>query len=227
MKSLGKLLFSVIVMLLSISFALPSSAATVWTDWISASVGPPGSAAGTLGGVGVTYSGELDSAVTNGSSAIWAPNSSFIGGTSTTSPSTIGDAIFLNGNFTGVDTITFASAIVDPLIAIWSLGSPSVVATFTFVQTPTFEAGGPNSQYGGSAITVLGSVVSGREGNGVIQFTGTFSSISWTNSFENFYAFTVGMAGSTTSIPEPSTMLLLGSALIGLAGCGRKKFLKK
>jgi hypothetical protein len=76
------------------------SAATSWTDWTSATAGAPGSAAGTLNGVGVTYSGELDSAVTNGSSLIWAPNSSFIGGTSTASPSTVGDAIFLNGNFT-------------------------------------------------------------------------------------------------------------------------------
>jgi len=198
--------------------AVPAYAITVWTDWTSASVGAPGSATGTLNGVAVRYSGELDAAVTNGMSNIWAPNTSFIGGTVTTSPSTVADDIRLNGSFAGTDTITFDSPIVNPVFAIWSLGAPGLGASFTFNLTPTFEAGGPNSQFGGVALSVVGNVVSGAEGNGVVQFTGTFSSISWTNTFENFYAFTVGTAGTPGGVPEPSTALLLGSGLSGLAG---------
>jgi len=199
--------------------AQQAAAATVWTDWTSATAGAPGSASGTLNGVGVTYNGEVDSAATTANTAIWAPNSSFIGGTSTDSPSTVRDAIFLNGSFSGTNTITFSSPVVNPLIAIWSLGAPGALATFTFTQTPTLEAGGPNSQFGGSSIAVAGNVVSGQEGNGVVQLTGTFSSLSWTNTFENFYGFTVGTAGV---IPEPSGYLILLAGLTLLVVARRR-----
>src|SRR5690349_15404282 len=90
--SLGSVLFLL---------AVPASADTTWTNWTSATVGAPGSAAGTLGGVNVSYAGEVDSSVINGLSTIWAPNTSFVGGTVTASPSIVGDDIRLNGSFTG------------------------------------------------------------------------------------------------------------------------------
>jgi hypothetical protein len=201
-------------------FTTPARAATVWTDWTSftTSFTGSGSATGSLSGVGVSYAGELEAAVINGSSIIWSPVSSFTGGTVTASPSVVGDDLRLRGDFTGTNTIRFASPVDNPVFAIWSLGSPSIPASFTFNATPTLQAGGPNSQFGGSSITVLGNVVSGNEGNGVVQFSGTFSSISWTDTPENFYAFTVGLNGPLqTPVPEPATFALMGLGLLVLA----------
>src|SRR5262245_738037 len=87
----------------------------------------------------VSYSGELIGSVTNGSRTIWSPNSSFIGGTVTASPSVIADDLRLAGA-TGTNTITFGSQVTNPLFAIWSLGS-GIVASFTFNENPTFEPG--------------------------------------------------------------------------------------
>lgn len=214
-------LFRFFAIVISVSVA---PCATVWTDWTSATLGANGggSATGSLGSVGVSYSGELDGFVINGTSSIWAPNSSFIGGTVTASPSTVGDDLRINGTFTGTSTITFDQPVINPVLAIWSLGQPGLAASFTFNRTPTLQAGGPNANFGGSSISVNGNTVNGNEGNGVIQFDGSITFISFTTTPENFYAFTVGLNGGPTAIPEPGSFVLFcaGAALLLLKACG-------
>ena len=47
----------------------------------------------------------------------------------------------------------------------------------------------------------------------------------WHSPYTNFDFF--GFSEGVTAVPEPATMLRLGSGLIGLVGYGRKKFFKK
>lgn len=204
---------------------LPAGAQTAWTDWTTFTAGAPGSAAGTLGGIAVNYTGAvLGNTLVNGSFApFWAPIGSFVGGTITASPATVGDIITLTVS-PNTSTISFAAPVTNPVFAIWSLGQPGLAASFTFNATPTFQVGGPNVSFGGRSITVAGNTVSGNEGNGVVQFDGTFSSISFTSTAENYYGFTIGTNPTVNAIPEPETwaMLAIGLAAIGFVARRRR-----
>lgn len=193
------------------AFAVPIH----WNTWASASSGSiPASST-----VGVTF------ATTNPHTNVpnypsWLPSSTFADGVAVDNGPVQANGIMqLFGGTTASNTLMFSVPIVDPVIAIWSLGQGGVEASFDFVGvTPVLIAGGPNAEYGGSAITISGNTVSGREGNGTIQLIGTYSSIQWTNpTFENWYGFNVGVADvATTPVPEPGELLLfvLGLGLL-------------
>jgi hypothetical protein len=208
---------------IGITTAMPASATIIdWAAWSSPLVSATsGSANGVAGGVNISYSGELESFEANYPS--YGPSGTFNGGTIDNAPPQANGIIriFGGGDQAIINTITFSQAVTNPVFAIWSLGQGGINASFNFNATPTFESGGPSSEYAGQPISVLGNVVSGLEGNGTVQFTGTFNSLSWTNpTFENWYGFTVGVA----AVPEPETyaMMLAGLGLMGFVARRRR-----
>jgi hypothetical protein len=126
------------------------------------------------------------------------------------------------GNSQITDTITFSTPVTNPVFAIWSLGDGTINAKFNFNAPFTIQAGGPSAEYGGSPITQTGTVAAGSEGNGTLQFNGTYSSISWTNPVgEGWYGFT---AGVQSAVPELSTWAMM---IMGFAGVGAMTYRRR
>jgi hypothetical protein len=207
---------------LAVSSAGAANAAVIdWTAWTGATTGETtGTATGTAGSVGISYAGEVQSLQLNYPS--WNPSTSYVGGTIGNAPLPSDNIIqIFGGPGSGTDTITFSKAVTNPTFAIWSLGQGGTIAQFNFNSPFTIEAGGPSVEYGGSTVTSTGNIIFGAEGNGSLQFNGTFTSISWTNPVaENWYGFTVGVA----AVPEPSTwaMMILGFLGVGFMAYRRK-----
>src|SRR5207244_886832 len=112
-----------------------------------------------------------------------------------------------------LNTITFSTPVVDPVMAIQSLGNAFLFQNFVFQDaTPEFVSGGPSTHYGGVSISVSGDTVWGDEGNGTVEFPGIHSSISWINptyKSNGNNAFTIGAAGlAPASVPEPSAFVI-------------------
>ncbi len=206
------------------AFAAPAQAEQIyWTNWTSKTFGTPGSANGAIAfpgsSVTVSYAGEIFSPSDQGN---WSQDA----GTYTSSavdnaPSPSGVSIQLVGGNAIVNTISFSSAVYNPVMAIQSLGSGDS-ARYVFTQPFTLLSQGHGHWGGGStSLTQSGTSLIGNEGNGTIQFLGSFKSISWTvPDGENYHMFTIG-----APIPEPETyaLMLAGLGLLGFMARRRKQ----
>ena len=117
----------------------------------------------------------------------------------------------------GLETIDFSSPVTDPYLALvsWNGNVTEFAQNFTVLTQGcgywgcgTFQINAPNS------FTGIG------EATGILQFTGTFSEISFYHTSEDWHGLTVGIADvapTTGEVPEPLTLSLFGAGLAGLA----------
>ena len=215
----------------SLAVAPAAQAVTVaWTDWTAVSL-LGGTAAGfitpTSGpAINVDLTGPNEGGSISETFGI-GPASTYIGGVVDNAPCTgapcSGDLINIPGETPGANTLTFSSAVVNPVFAVWSLGDADNTATLTFPTgtAPSIQSTGTNGGLGFVSLTASGNVVSGREGNGTFLLPGTFTSIAFaiaSASTNESAGFTVGQAGPLAApVPEPGTYALFAAGL-GLLG---------
>jgi len=187
--------------LASLSLAVAATGAqafdTAWADWTTklSTTSVSGTLALPSGNLKVKFSGPAlyFSQVDAGGSDYWVSGSP--DAYAATGEPTGSDMLaFVGGTDTQVYKITFSKPVVNPVVALLSLGRNGVPTRYVFTQTPTLLSSGVGF-FGGCAdcLKVKRKTVTGTEGHGVVQFIGTFSAISWKQpDHEYWHGMTIG-----------------------------------
>lgn len=192
-----------------------------WTDWTSAGGGTAqGTIAAPGGSIGVGHSGGFGFVQTGCGTAYWVP------GTYNGPVNKPFDCDIVALNAGGPKTITFDTAVADPYLALQSWNGNTVLFS------APFELVSNGSGYWGSGTPIINGDSTGFFGNGevhaIIRFKGSFTSISFTDTSENWHGYTVGVAdvADPGGVPEPATWALLLSGF-GLLGFSARRRMRK
>ena len=190
-----------------------SMAQAVTVQWASWTAQPTATTAtGTVAGVGVTYNGAISFTQLNNAGTDFWVDGGYTQGAVNRPVGT--DLIALDRG--GLKTITFASPLTDVYIAFtsWNGNTVSFSSPFTLVSEGCgFWGCGSFNTAGGTGFSTASEV------HGVLKFAGTHTSISFTDTSENWHGFTVGTTGA---VPEPASWALM-IAGFGLTGAAMRR----
>lgn len=127
-------------------------------------------------------------------------------------------------------TLSFDAPVSNVLMLIFSLGAPGEASTLTFSQP--FQILSSQNVFTSGVDGKGGYTLTGFEGNGLIQFLGTYSSLSWDVSApEVFSGFNVGFTSTPyippAPVPAPPALWLFVLGLLGIGAIRRKRVMQR